>query len=415
MNTPIGEQLREARERKNLTPEQVFEQIYIRPRYLRAMEAGNFAALPSRAQARGFLRAYAEFLGLDAESLVAGLSGTFSPENAAAPQRESATDSLPEAPANEETSPPEERAIFAAIGQTLQKRRTLLSISLEEVERRTHIRRQHLEALEAGAIEQLPSPVQARGLLKLYAEFLSLDADALLLRFADGLQATLSRKNPAAFQHEGKEERVARPRWRFLSDWVVVIVVGAALLGFLGWALGQVAAESGEQTPVVSPPEIAEVLLATPTTAPSPTPSPIPTEEGAPVLGNTSLPDAPTPTPTLNLPTALSGVNINIVVQQRAWLKVVTDEEVAFEGRVLPGSAYPFSAQERIEVTTGNAGGLQIYYQGQDMGTLGLLGEAATRIFTLQGMAYPTPRFTATPTPTEEATSTPEVTFTPTP
>ncbi len=411
MNTPIGEQLREARERKNLTREQVFEQIYIRPRYLRAMEAGNFAALPSRAQARGFLRAYAEFLGLDAEPLVEALSGTFSPENAAAPRREAATGPLPEAPANEDVSPPKERAIFAAIGQTLKERRVLLSLPLEEVERRTHIRRQHLEALEAGAIEQLPSPVQARGLLKLYAEFLSLDADALLLRFADGLQAALSRKNPAAFQGAHKEEKVARPRWRFLTDWVVVIIVGAILLGFLGWALGQVAAESEGQTPIPSPPEIAEVLLATPTIAPSPTPSPIPTEEGAPGLGNASQPEAPAPTPTLNLPTVLSGVSINIVVQQRAWLKVVTDEKVAFEGRVLPGSAYPFSAKERIEVTTGNAGGLQIYYQGQDVGTLGLLGEAVTRIFTRQGMAYPT----ATPTPTEGATSTPAATLTPAP
>ncbi len=409
MNTPVGEQLRQARERKNLTLEQVFQQIYIRPRYLKAMETGNFAALPSRAQARGFLRAYAEFLGLEAEPLVESLSGMFSPEGAAATQREAvAADSLSEARASEEAASPEEHAIFTSIGQMLQERRTLLSLPLDEVERRTHIRRQHLEALEAGAFERLPSPVQARGLLKLYAEFLSLDADALLLRFADGLQAALSRKNPVAFRREGKEEKVTRPRWRFVSDWVLVIIVGAVLLGFLGWALGQVASESVERTPAFSPPEIAEVLLATPTVAPSPTPTPIPTEEGALGLENApSHPEAPTPTPTLDLPGALSGVNINIVVQQRAWLKVITDEKVAFEGRVLPGSAYPFSAKERIEVVTGNAGGVQVYYQGQDLGTLGLLGEAVTRIFTQQGMAYPTPRFTATPTPTEEIPPTP--------
>ncbi len=416
MNTPVGEQLRQARESKHLTLEQVFEQIYIRPRYLQAMEAGNFAALPSRAQSRGFLRAYAEFLGLEAEPLLASLEGTFSPQGEAPPARGAGKEASPQAAtSSEEAAPSNPEAPFASIGKTLEERRTLLSLSLDEVERRTHIRRQYLEALEAGEFEKLPSPVQARGLLKLYAEFLSLDAEALLLRFADILQDSLRRKNPAISRAGGKEERVSRPRWRFLTDWVLVIVVGAALIGFIGWALGQVAAESSGKTPVPSPPEIAEVLLTTPTLPASPTPSPAPPEEAAnPAAGEeSSQPQAPTPTATLNLPGALSGVTVNIVVQHRAWLKVITDEEVAFEGRVLPGSAYPFSAQERIEVTTGNAAALQVYYQGQEIGSLGLLGEAVTRIFTAEGMATPTPRFTATPTPPEETTPTPQPSPTP--
>ena len=41
----------------------------------------------------------------------------------------------------------------------------------------------------------LPSPVQGRGMLKNYADFLGLESDTLLLTFADGLQTGLA---PAA-------------------------------------------------------------------------------------------------------------------------------------------------------------------------------------------------------------------------
>ena len=41
------------------------EATCVRQKYLEALEQGNFAALPPGAIARGFLRNYASFLGLD--------------------------------------------------------------------------------------------------------------------------------------------------------------------------------------------------------------------------------------------------------------------------------------------------------------------------------------------------------------
>jgi len=65
MSAAIGKILRQAREERGLTIEQVAEEIYIRPHYLQAMEAGQFDVMPSRTQMRGFLRSYADFLHLD--------------------------------------------------------------------------------------------------------------------------------------------------------------------------------------------------------------------------------------------------------------------------------------------------------------------------------------------------------------
>ncbi len=66
----IGDQLRSAREAKNLTLAQVERATRIKARYLQAMEEGRWDDLPGAVQARGFLKNYASFLELDSEELV---------------------------------------------------------------------------------------------------------------------------------------------------------------------------------------------------------------------------------------------------------------------------------------------------------------------------------------------------------
>src|SRR5258708_38972938 len=66
----LGNELRDAREARDLSLEKVEQQTRIRVRYLEALERGDYAAFQSPVQASGFLRNYARFLGLDADELV---------------------------------------------------------------------------------------------------------------------------------------------------------------------------------------------------------------------------------------------------------------------------------------------------------------------------------------------------------
>ena len=66
----LGHILREARETKGLTLNEVQEQTRISQRYLEALEVGDYDLLPSPVHVRGFLRNYARFLGLDPEPLL---------------------------------------------------------------------------------------------------------------------------------------------------------------------------------------------------------------------------------------------------------------------------------------------------------------------------------------------------------
>jgi hypothetical protein len=66
----LGNSLREARVRQGLDFPQVELATKIRAKYLRALEDEVFEMLPSETYVKGFLRSYAEFLGLDGQLYV---------------------------------------------------------------------------------------------------------------------------------------------------------------------------------------------------------------------------------------------------------------------------------------------------------------------------------------------------------
>jgi Helix-turn-helix domain len=66
----IGSSLRDARLRQELDFPELEERTKIRPKYLRALEEERFDILPAPTYVKGFLRTYADALGLDAQPFV---------------------------------------------------------------------------------------------------------------------------------------------------------------------------------------------------------------------------------------------------------------------------------------------------------------------------------------------------------
>ncbi|OEZ95875.1 RodZ domain-containing protein [Duganella phyllosphaerae] len=66
-----GAQLKEQREALGLSVEQIADQLKLAPRQVVALEAGDYASLPNMAVTRGFVRAYAKVVRIDATPLVA--------------------------------------------------------------------------------------------------------------------------------------------------------------------------------------------------------------------------------------------------------------------------------------------------------------------------------------------------------
>ena len=69
----------------------------------------------------------------------------------------------------------------STIGKKLKIARLDRNLTLEDVFKSTHIRIKFLEALEADDFSVMPSPVQGRGFLRLYAQYLNLNIDTLLV------------------------------------------------------------------------------------------------------------------------------------------------------------------------------------------------------------------------------------------
>ncbi len=425
----IGQQLRQARLSQELSLDQATQATHIRLHYLEAMEADQFERLPSTAQLRGFLRAYGDYLKLDSAALIQALdsSATAVSEVTAIP------------PVNGKPEPGQTSAegIFKEIGQKLSSQRELMGLSLGDVERHTHLRMHYVRALEHGDISHLPSPVQGRGMLSNYASFLGMDTEAILLRFADGLQASLYDRQAA--QNIGKLKEPAADPGRvparpsqfkrlFSMDLFVGGFLILFLLGFTIWGALHISTLNSQTEPTTTAPPVSEILLATPSSGASGsstpqvtlvlTAAPISIGETSPITGTGQL--LPTETPIVFEPTAAAGsaaIQLSVVANQRAWMRVTVDGKVAFEGRTLPGSAYSFAGNERIELVTGDGAGLQAYFNQQDLGVLGGFGEVVERIFTVLGVQTPTPSIplTSTPVPSTTPTLTGTATRTPTP
>jgi cytoskeletal protein RodZ len=66
----LGRLLSDARAAKGTSLAEVEAKTRIRQKYVEALESGSFADLPRGAVARGFLRSYADYLGLDADQVL---------------------------------------------------------------------------------------------------------------------------------------------------------------------------------------------------------------------------------------------------------------------------------------------------------------------------------------------------------
>ena len=400
----VGKQLKQARIDQDISLDQVSEELHIRTRYLKALEDGDLSILPSAAQVRGFLRMYADYLKLDATKLLNSLQQ-------AAPQDQStekltADEDLP----TEEGEKTDEvvSGIFDEISSAIKQRRELLGLSIEDIEEHTHIPAHYIGYLESGQFESFPSPAQARGMLGNYVNFLEMDANAVLLRYAEALQAGLAARqriagDPPKGTSTAKVAQDLSPRRR-MPLWLRSVVspdtffiggVGIAIILITIWGIGRITQTISEAVPQPTAPSLAEVLVPSATPQPSPTGTLLvtPTLQLVDIGDEEDLEETAIPTVPIS---GQASVQLYIITRQRTYLRVTVDGVVEYDGRVNAGINLTFTGNQSVEVLTGNAAALQIFFNEQDLGSLGILGEVIDLVFTRDGVVVPT----TTPTPT---------------
>src|SRR5688572_1687591 len=196
--------------------------------------------------------------------------------------------------------------IFAEIGRKLRERRELISLTVEEVERHTRLRATLVKAMEEGAFDKLPSTVQTRGMLANYAAFLDLDADVILLRFADALQARHREKYSQTPREKIQTEVItSMPLFRsfIAGDLIFGVVMIVLIVALSVWGIGRVLNSQEQEFTQATAPSIVDVLAGTPLPTPSVDATFVPANDAPiPGIGETTI-EAPT-----------FGPNVNVVV-----------------------------------------------------------------------------------------------------
>ena len=257
---------------------------------------------------------------------------------------------------------------MAQLGETLKQAREAQGITLEDVERDTHIQRQYLEALENDDFKVFASPVMARGMIRNYAKYLNLDPiEALTLYDGNGVVPVKGQRltpDGIEFMDLGMAPRPI-VNWELLFGiFLFLAVLGAGAYLFYG-NINQlsVLVATATKTPMAEG-ITDDSALVLPTVTPLPTNSP--------------TPPPPTDTPT---PTIYAGVTVELVIKQPSWVQILSDDVKVFEGILQPGETKNWSGQRRVAIRAGNGGGVEVFVNGTSRGLMGAEGQVVDQIW----------------------------------
>jgi len=289
------------------------------------------------------------------------------------------------------------------LGELLKEARQSKEVSLEEVEEELRIRKKYLQALEEEDFSIMPPEVYVKGFLRNYAIYLGLDPEEVRDLYYKGKPVEKGRK-PDFLGRSGPMAREAAGPHAFPMDMSLTqsrllafpfLVTALAILAF--FLLGLWAFRQYFPLPAETKPE----TKATVTTR-EPRPTFTPTSVVTPTT------PAPIGTPT---PKVYTGVDVELVMLERAWLQVHVDGEKVFEGVFDEGTKINWSGKERVAVRCNNAGGVEVILNGQNLGPLGKRGQVVDREWTTKEVGT-TP---VTGTPAVATPGTPLSTDTPSP
>lgn len=246
------------------------------------------------------------------------------------------------------------------VGEILRSRREALGLTVDQVHQHLRIPVRWLQAIEDERFDVFDSPQYAKGFVRSYASFLGLDPEPLVQAVGFAYPA---RRAPQLVAASGEVpiRPVAPPsRFRRLLAWAALgAVVGLLWLGYVGYRQLR-AFYSAPEPPESQPPPLVEV-------------SPAPTQAGP------QGPDRVFPPPAL---AGESAVRVILTAEDVSWLRVVADGRRVFEGFLRAGERREWEAGSSLHVVIGNAGGVRVQVNGQDLGILGAPGEVVRRTFT---------------------------------
>jgi cytoskeleton protein RodZ len=267
--------------------------------------------------------------------------------------------------------------------QDLKAAREAKGLSLMDVFHATRVSMINLTAVENGDFHQLPPPVYTRNFIRKYARAVGIDEKPLLGRYEKHLESLNPPREEPEVQKPWPE---AGRRFRFLFG-SLAAVIAAGVLVYALFLYDQSGRPIPPAQPVASPPteqgDTASTAPADPAppaiaTAPVPaktTPAPAQPSAPAPITAKESPPV--TEQVAVRPPSAPSGKMLHLVIETRdlSWIRITEDQNPSYQVLLKPGDRIERLASDFFQLDIGNAGGVNLIYQGKSVGSLGKQGE----------------------------------------
>jgi cytoskeletal protein RodZ len=227
-------------------------------------------------------------------------------------------------------------------GEKLRQARELKGVSLEEAQNKTKIHIGVLRILEKGEAPRNVNLIYLKGFLKIYADFLGLDPKAVVEGFNLNLPVEDRQVKPKT--DEPKKEldfSLHKPRFaatgKLIASLIIVLVIILVISALLH--------RKPKVKVAVKPVESEQTAKA----------NNIPIEKS-------------------------SKIKLSVRAKNSAWISVKSDGKTVFKGIFRRGMSETWIAKERMELSLGDAGAIELEVNGKRIPALGRKGEVIKNI-----------------------------------
>ena len=244
----------------------------------------------------------------------------------------------------------------------LKAEREARGLALKAVFEATRISMLNLEALEAGRFDRLPPPVYARDFIRRYARVVGIDEQPILACYERYLEGLKPRKEETEIRKPWPE---SGRRTLFLSASLAAVIIAGVLV--YAFFLYDQCREEIPAAPSMEAPAAQE------TAGPAP---------GSPGR-EAALPESPIQAapPAAAEPAAVKpadpGKRRPLVIEARelTWIRITEDGKASTQVLLRPGERIERSASDHFLLDIGNAGGIQLTFEGKPLGSPGKSGQ----------------------------------------
>jgi cytoskeletal protein RodZ len=255
---------------------------------------------------------------------------------------------------------------MTSVGEILRSERQAQGREMPEIAEDLCITQRYLRAIEEDDLKSLPGTFFYKSFVKQYASILGLDENQLQAG-VDALTAIeeplpLPGANPKYHPLRTVDPIVADSNRRYFSDRRVGLSVAALAVVLLGcsgiytwWnkaSRGGTAAK--QQSSAVPAIPVASITKQTPTVD-------VTTETG---------------------PDGVNHVVLNLSATETTWLSITSEGKSIFSGVLQPSQTKTLRASDVAKMKVGNAGGLEVRWNGKEIGPIGPRGQVRVVLFT---------------------------------